>query len=65
MKAALRRAERGRRAARIQLVRTEDEIWAQGSEEERHEGSGVVSVGGILLAELGTHPLFLHAELDP
>jgi len=24
-----------------------------------------MSIGGIRLAELGTHPLFLHAELDP
>ena len=41
------------------------EIVIQRSEEIRHQGSGLVSIGGIHLAELGTHPLFLHAELDP
>jgi hypothetical protein len=35
------------------------------SEEVRHQGCGLASIGGIRLAELGTHPLFLHAELDP
>src|SRR5271170_43716 len=41
------------------------EIATQRSEEVRHQGSGLTSIGGIRLAELGTHPLFLHAELDP
>src|SRR5579872_2851616 len=35
------------------------------SEKERHEGSGLLSVSVIGFAEVGTHPLFLHAELDP
>ncbi len=38
---------------------------AQRSEEVRHQRCGVTSIGGIRLAKLGTHPLFLHAELDP
>src|SRR5580700_2050830 len=41
------------------------EMVTQRSEEIRHQGSGVMSIGGIRLARLGTHPLFLHAELDP
>src|SRR5271170_4815068 len=41
------------------------EIATQRSEEVRHQGSGLTSIGGVRLAELGTHPLFLHAELDP
>jgi len=41
------------------------EIVTQRSEEVRHQGSGLTSVGGIRLAELGTHPPFLHAQLDP
>jgi hypothetical protein len=30
------------------------------SEEVRHQGSGLTSIGGIRLAELGTQPLFFH-----
>ena len=30
-----------------------------------HQGSGLLSIRGIRLAELGAHPLFLHAELEP
>ena len=37
----------------------------QRSEEVRHQGSGLMSIGGIHFSELGAHPLFLHAELDP
>ena len=37
----------------------------QRSEGIRHQESGLTSVGGIGVAELGTHQLFLHAELDP
>jgi len=37
------------------------EIVAQRSEEVRHQGSGPMSIGGIRLAELGAHPLFLNA----
>ena len=34
-------------------------------EEVRHQGRSLTSISGIGLAELGMHPLFLHAELDP
>ena len=40
-------------------------ISSQRSEEERHQGSSLTSISGIRLAELRTHPLFLHAELHP
>jgi len=49
----------------VQLALNGAEIVTQRSEEVRHQGSGLTSIGGIRLAELGTHPLFLHAELDP
>ncbi len=35
------------------------------SEEVWYEGGGVMSVGGIDLAELGTHKHFFPAELEP
>ena len=35
------------------------------SEEVRHQGGGLTGIGGIRLPKLGTHPLLLHAELDP
>ena len=37
----------------------------QRSEEVRDQGRGLMNIGRIRLAELRTHPLFLHAELDP
>ena len=49
----------------VQLALAGTEILKQRSEEVRHQSSGLMSIGGIRLAELGTHPLFLHAELDP
>ena len=49
----------------VQLALAGAKIVTQRSEEVRHQGSGLMSIGGIRLAELGTHPLFLHAELDP
>src|SRR5229473_8312595 len=49
----------------VQLALAGAEIVTQRSEEVRHQSSGLTSIGGIRLAELGTHPLFLHAELDP
>ena len=49
----------------VQLALAGAEIVTQRSEEVRHQGSSLMSISGIRLAELGTHPLFLHAELDP
>jgi hypothetical protein len=50
----------------VQLALDGAEIVTQRSEEVRHQGSGLMSIGGIRLTELGAHPLlFLHAELDP
>jgi hypothetical protein len=49
----------------VQLTLAGAEIVTQRSEEVRNQGSGLMSIGGIRLAELGAHPLFLHAELDP
>ena len=49
----------------VQLAVVGAEIVTQRSEEVRHQGSGLMSIGGICLAELRTHPLFLHAELYP
>lgn len=49
----------------VQLALNGAEIVTQRSEEVRDQGRGLTSIGGIRLAELGTHPLFLHAELDP
>jgi hypothetical protein len=56
-----------RRATRtwVQLALAEAEIVTQRSEKVRHQGGGLMRIGGIRLAELGTHPLFLHAELGP
>jgi hypothetical protein len=34
------------------------------SEEVGHQGGRLSAIGGIRLSEVGTHPLFLHAELD-
>ena len=33
------------------------------SEDVGHQGGGAMGIRGICLAKLGTHPLFLHAEL--
>jgi hypothetical protein len=49
----------------VQLALAGAEIVTQRSEEVRHQGSGLMSIGGVRLAELGAHPLFLHADLDP
>jgi hypothetical protein len=49
----------------VQLALDGVEIVTQRSEGVRHQGSGLMSIGGISLAELGAHPLFLHSELDP
>ena len=49
----------------VQVALAGAEIVTQRSEEVRHQGSSLMSISGIRLAELGTHPLFLHAELDP
>src|SRR5258708_18675136 len=49
----------------VQLALAGAEIVTQRSEEVRHQGRRLMSIGRIRLAELGTHPLFLHAELDP
>jgi hypothetical protein len=49
----------------VQLALNGADIVTQRSEEVRHQGSGLTSIGDIRFAELGTHPLFLHAELDP
>jgi hypothetical protein len=35
------------------------------SEEVRHEGRGLMGIGGVGFPKLGTHPLLLHAELEP
>ena len=40
------------------------EFVTQRSEEVRHEGGGLPGIGSIGLTELGTHLLFLHAELE-
>jgi len=45
----------------VQLALAGTEVVTQWSEEVRDQGGGLISIGGIGLAELGTHPLFFHA----
>jgi hypothetical protein len=49
----------------VQLALAGAEIVTQRSEEVRYQGSRLMSIAVIRLAKLGTHPLFLHAELNP
>ncbi|SPE26333.1 hypothetical protein SBA5_540091 [Candidatus Sulfotelmatomonas gaucii] len=49
----------------VQRALAEAEIMTERSQQVRHQGSRLMSIAVIRVAELGTHPLFLHAELDP
>ena len=49
----------------VQLALAGAEIVTQRSEKVRHQGGGLMGIGGIRLPKLGTHPLLLRAKLGP